>query len=330
MYENDLPWTSFSIHAIANTKNNMYDNRMKRHSRPPRAILPPDVRPRVNYANYFAVRNGQRRWGPRTIADVELILVVAGEFAYESAGETWALQDGDVLCIPPGIEHVFAHRRDRSYGAVISCIHLELAPGRWRAGDYRPEPMPPPVTSTHGDMAIHPLFRHCRDVFEGNLPYREELLGTIARNLWLRLAGYWEGHMRPGPSLRTARMVAAIERGLPGVVTRHDLAREFGLGPEHVNALLRKEIGLTPTQIRHRALIVQACRLLQEEGLSVKEAAARTGFHDEFHFAKVFKRVMGFPPGVFKAGRQIMPGAGRGHLDAASPFVPVGKRGRGT
>ena len=244
MYENILQWTYIHIHAIANTKNIMYDNTMKRKSRPPPLLVPPDVRPRVNYANYFALRDRQRRWGPRTLVDLELILIVAGEFAYEAAGEACDLQDGDVLCIAPGIEHVF----------------------------------------------------------EGNPPYREELLGVIAHDLWLRLAGYLAGGMGWGPSPRTARMVAAIERGLPGTVSRHDLAREFGLSPEHVNALLRKETGLTPTQIRHRALIMQACRLLQEEGVSVKEAAARTGFHDAFHFSKVFKRVMGFPPGVFKAG----------------------------
>jgi len=262
------------------------------------------VRPAVHYANYFALRDGRRRWGPRILEDAELILVVAGEFAYAAAGREVALQDGDVLCIPPGVEHVFRHVRDRSYGAVISCIHLELAPGRWGAGDYCPAPLPPTVTATRGDMALHPLFRQCRDVYEGHLPYREELLATIAKDIWLRLAGHWRrgAEARPSPSRRAARMAAAIERELPGRVDRHRLARDFGIGPEHVNALLRKELGMTPTRIRHRALIVQACRLLQEDGLTVKEAAARTGFHDAFHFSKVFKRVMGVPPAAFKAG----------------------------
>lgn len=284
----------------------MYDNEMKRQGRHAPVVRPPEVRPTVNYANYFALRDGRRHWGPRLLEDAELILIVAGEFAYAAHGRETHLEDGDVLCIPPGVEHVFRHVRDRSYGAVISCIHLELAPGRWGDGDYRPSPQPPTVTQTHGDMALHPLFRQCRDVFEGRLPYREELLSTIAKDIWLRLAGH--GQRQPGappsPSRRVARMVATIERGLPGTVDRHRLAREFGIGPEHVNALLRREIGMTPTQIRHRALVAQACRLLQEEGASVKEAAARTGFHDAFHFSKVFKRVMGCPPGAFRTGRR--------------------------
>jgi AraC-like DNA-binding protein len=39
-----------------------------------------------------------------------------------------------------------------------------------------------------------------------------------------------------------------------------------------------------------------AHRLLTDEGLSVKETAARVGFDDAFYFSRVFKKVMGIPP----------------------------------
>ncbi len=41
----------------------------------------------------------------------------------------------------------------------------------------------------------------------------------------------------------------------------------------------------------------KAFLLIQNERLSVKEAAERTGFYDTYYFSKIFKKVYGFPPG---------------------------------
>jgi len=42
--------------------------------------------------------------------------------------------------------------------------------------------------------------------------------------------------------------------------------------------------------------VYRAYQLIQHEGLSVKEAAPRVGFCDQFYFSKVFKRIMGVSP----------------------------------
>lgn len=263
----------------------------------PRRLGVRDVRPVVAFANYRTVKPGTS-WGERTIPDIELILVVEGRFSYERTGTpALVLEEGDVLLIPPGESHTL-RRREQPAHAVFSCIHGELLPrASWARGDYRFEPAPLQVTHARGDEALHDLFRRCRDLYEGYSPYREELLETVLKEIWLRLAEYWRGGRPPLPTGRIQTMANYLRSHLAEPVTRQDLARIFGVTPEHVNALFRRELGVTPTQFLHRERILRAHRLLRDEGLSVKEAAARVGFDDPFYFSRIFRRILMRTPG---------------------------------
>ncbi len=251
-----------------------------------------ELRPVVAVANYQEVSRG-RSWGERQIPDFELILIVAGRFTYETrTAPPLVLEEGDVLLIPP-LEWHTVRRLDEPAHAVFSCIHGELISGaRWARGDYQFSPTPQRVTRTGGDAAIHDLFMRCRTVYEGYDKYRLALLETILKEIWLRLAGFWSGAQSGDYSGRMKAMVVYLRTHLNQKITRQSLAREFGITPEHVNALFKKQLGVTPTQFIHRERMQLAYRYLRDEGLSVKETAGRVGFDDPFYFSRVFKRVM--------------------------------------
>lgn len=271
-----------------------------------------ELRPVVQMANYREVECG-RVWGERTIEDLELILVVAGRFSYEAAGgNPLVLFPGDVLLIFPGEWHTFRRLDEPSY-AAFSCIHGELLPeARWAAGDYRLRPAPRRVTRTGADAAVHDLFMRCSEAYEGYDKYRSELLETMVREIWIRLAQYWAGGGAGQIPERIRPMVSYLRSHLDKPVGRCDLARMFRITPEHVNALFRKELGLTPTQFLHRERMLRAYRYIRDQGAGVKEAAARVGFDDPFYFSRVFKRVFKRAPSSLRRERS----AGRG--DAAT------------
>jgi AraC-like DNA-binding protein len=77
----------------------------------------------------------------------------------------------------------------------------------------------------------------------------------------------------------------------------------FRITPEHVNALFRKELGVTPTQFLHRERIFRAYRYIRDQGVSVKEAAAQVGFDDPFYFSRVFKRIFKHAPSSLRRAR---------------------------
>jgi AraC-like DNA-binding protein len=260
-----------------------------------RLLGPPEFTPLPRYANYVDVYPGQC-WGPRTIADTELVFVIAGQFRYrEGAGESTA-GPGDVLFIPPDEEHTltFLGTRDGRF----SCIHGELCEdGTWAAGDYRPVPMPATLTPTGVNPELRELFRRCAAAMSEYTHYRDALARSIYHQVWLMLSEYWVTRpASPHLSRRLQQMLDWLQEHLAESVSRKDLAHEFGLAPEYINAIFKAEIGISPTQYIHRERVMWAHRLLVDEGLSVKEVAAEVGFNDPFYFSRIFKKVMGIPP----------------------------------
>lgn len=258
-----------------------------------RTLTPDKVAPRVAIANYFNP-GPAASWGPRVIPDIELILIIAGSFAYDVGDESIAIDAGNVLIIPPSTVHTL--RRVGRSPATISCIHCEFGPGMFARNNYTLSPMFPAVTPIPGDAIIHDLFRQVEMTFNGFGEYRLALASTIVREIVLRLAERWIGRSTETMSPRMQQMVTFLRSRLTSSVSRTDLARKFKLTPEHVNALFKRELGMTPTQLIHRERVHLAYQLIRNDGLSVKQAAEHVGFYDQFYFSKIFRRIIGTPP----------------------------------
>jgi len=260
-----------------------------------RLISPPELTPVPRYTNYIDVYPGQC-WGPRTIADPELIYVVAGRFHYRTDAEDLTAGPGDVIFIPPGEVHTLEFAGTQP--GHFSCTHGELcADGTWAAGDYRPVPLPATLTPTGVTPELRELFRRCDMAVREYTHYRDALARSIYHQIWITLSEYWVTRpTSPNVSRRLQQMLDWLQEHLAESVSRKDLAQEFSLAPEYVNALFKAEIGISPTQYIHRERVMWAHRLLVDEGLSVKEAAAEVGFNDPFYFSRVFKKVMGIAP----------------------------------
>jgi AraC-like DNA-binding protein len=258
-------------------------------------ITPTEIEPTVRIANYFETVSNAA-WGPRTIPDWELILVVSGQFVYETAEAVLPVRTGEVLLIPPEKTHTF-RRRCAGEHAVISCIHGEMiSEGTWAGGDYRLKPEPQLITRVKNRRLIRTLFKEAEELFAGYARYRDARLKTVVRTIWLTLAEHWQKDCSPRLSLRMEEMIRFLRKHLSAPISRLDLAKKFELTPQHINAIFKKELGISPTQFIHRERVMQAYQYMQIEGLAVHEAAERVGFSDSFYFSKVFKHVMGFPP----------------------------------
>lgn len=259
-------------------------------------LSPHEIEPQVKFVNYMDVP-AKSFWGFRTIPDLEFILIIEGEFHYEQAdGANHVLKSGEVLCIMPDIEHRLECLPGEKQ-AMFSCIHCELSPcGCWALGDYRLNPEPALITPFRNVEIIRELFWRANTIFFNYSKYRESMLSTAVKQIILHLADYWSSLKAPALSLRMEKMIRFLKEHADQPVSRHNLAKAFDLSPEYVNALFKKELGITPTDLLHRERIYLAYRYLKDQGLSVEQAAEKVGFHDAFYFSKLFKRIMLFNP----------------------------------
>jgi AraC-like DNA-binding protein len=77
-----------------------------------------------------------------------------------------------------------------------------------------------------------------------------------------------------------------------------ELARVANLSPYHLLRVFRAETGLPPHAYQTQIRIEQAKQLLRRN-FTISETAQVTGFFDQAHFSKQFKRYVGITPGRF-------------------------------
>jgi AraC-like DNA-binding protein len=58
--------------------------------------------------------------------------------------------------------------------------------------------------------------------------------------------------------------------------------------------------GISPGKFCAQKRIEESARMIAETNFSFKKIAYILGFCDEYHFSKVFKKIMGIPPGVWR------------------------------
>ena len=75
-----------------------------------------------------------------------------------------------------------------------------------------------------------------------------------------------------------------------------DIAANAGISRSHLYRLFVQHISMPPNEYLTRYRIQKACILLQQQHLSVGEAAYSTGFSDQLYFSRVFKKYKGVPP----------------------------------
>jgi len=264
----------------------MYERKMKNYES--ETLLP-----RVNISNYRQESKPFAFWGPRAIPDTELVFIHAGAFALELEGETVRAKENELLVIFPGERHTLQSLEE---SGIISCIHCDLP---------EPEGRVLARIRTAADPELAEGFRRCAEAFLHPAPLRDELLQAILSEILIRIRSLGTLVETNPPSARVQEMVRYIQEHLEEPVTRSTLARKFHASPQHINYLFKTELGTSPTRLLHSERAKKAFLLIQNERISVKEAAFRTGFCDPYHFSKVFKKVYGFPPGLI--GRFFTP-----------------------
>ncbi len=100
------------------------------------------------------------------------------------------------------------------------------------------------------------------------------------------------------------RALEMIDARLDARLTVDMLAREVGLSPAHFARAFRETIGRAPHQYLLWLRLERARRLLEIPGANLSDIAQRTGFADQAHFTRLFKRAYGVTPGAVTRQRQ--------------------------
>jgi AraC family transcriptional regulator len=129
-----------------------------------------------------------------------------------------------------------------------------------------------------------------------------EAVTTALGNLLVRAAGIEQP--RPArvhgglSSLAKRRVLERIDAGLDARLTIESLAHEVGLSAAHFARAFKQTLGRAPHQYLLERRLERARQLIETTDASLSDIAQRTGFADQAHFTRLFKRAFGATPGA--------------------------------
>jgi AraC family transcriptional regulator len=100
------------------------------------------------------------------------------------------------------------------------------------------------------------------------------------------------------------RTLEYMDTNIDGTVTIDALAREAGLSPAHFSRAFKETIGRSPHCYLLAMRLEHSRRMLDEPDAILSNVALRTGFADQAHFTRLFKREFGVTPGVVLKSRR--------------------------
>lgn len=236
-----------------------------------------------------------------------LCVVLQGAKHLSVAGEDRLVQAGDTVVVTvdaPVTGRIVRASPQQPYLAVAVEFDLAVLQELALALDAAPAPrpaQPPALLVAQGDDAV----LDCAARLVGLLQRPEAvplLQPGISRELhyWL-LCGRHAGAMRALalPDSHSARLVGAmrmLRASYAGAITVEQLAAAAGMSESAFHRHFKALTSLTPIQFQKQLRLVEARRLMLDEGLAASRAAFAVGYESVPHFTRDYARLFGAPP----------------------------------
>ncbi|TDB76463.1 AraC family transcriptional regulator [Actinomadura sp. KC216] len=237
-------------------------------------------------------------------------VIDAGVEEFEHPGGVQRAGAGSVVVVNPGVVHGghagapegWAYRVIYPPVGVVAGVAAELGA---RAGTPAfPDPVVDDPRAADLLRAVHRAGEK-GDALAASTMLRTALTGMLTRHAHVR------DHLRSGAPGEAWRMPRAVREAreilhasLVGPPSLDELAEAVGTRPFPLLRAFRDTVGLPPHAYLNQVRVREA-RVLLDEGLRPADVAARTGFADQAHLTRHFKRTLGVPPGAYRSARAI-------------------------
>lgn len=284
-------------------------------------------------------------------ASYEIVYVLEGEFVQHLENGVFRYQAGDACFLNRNVKH----REGHESGCTLVFLNLGqefleglYAPSPLRADrvQYRPGEIKRFIEENRSDGGW--LRREYLDFAgtaslkqNGQPPAASLLLDMMARELAMEETGYafrvqalllrFFQELEDPMSYHLSRIridsnsedfiFARLLRYLEehkGRASREELSRLLHYNGDYLNRIVKRQLGITVSQLGQQICMREAGRMLSETGMSVSEIVTTLGFANRTHFYRMFARQFGMTPLEYRQRRESIPGRQR-RRDAPGP-----------
>jgi AraC-like DNA-binding protein len=251
------------------------------------------------YLQVFSIQHSSSRYYTRrSEADSYMLLYTyAGEGVLEYNDRQYHLKEGDgffIDCRRPQYYHTLGQ----------NWTHLDL---------HMSGPMTEPLYREYeksGSAVFHdPIGQTLQDHLETLAgicsqprPHRDLAVSSALYDILICLLDLAAGYMRKDQSMMEtiSELVSYMDTHYSEDLTLDSLSRRTGISKYHLSREFHQYTGFPPYEYILRLRIGHARTLLSDTALSIQQIAERVGISNPQHFSKLFHRICGMSPAVFR------------------------------
>lgn len=241
--------------------------------------------------------------------EFEIIRVLSGSFHLFLQNHEYTMQPGDIALVSSGMLH-----RGTPENCAYECVVVDLKMLRRYPGDKISTwisaiqngdvCIPPyhPDNSQKFRSGVHALF----DCLQKEAPYYEftvyallyGLFGTLYEDNTIQPTVVSPHRNRKADTMRV--LLNWIEVHFREPITLCQLAEIADVNEKYLCQLFKDFTDCTPIDYINKLRVEQALREIQENHLSITDAAFESGFNDLSYFSRTFKKYKGHSPSFYK------------------------------
>lgn len=226
-------------------------------------------------------------------------VVEQGLRLYQCQGKSYQVTPGQIFIIPPNCEHGCGSvDGPHTYRLLLIDDEILQASGLIRG---------------QANYGLAQLVINDIEMYARLRELHERLAGDesdfVKKSLLLAVVGdIFEEYVQHGPEMvdvnpeierAVRKMQNYIEENYADGFLLEDIAKVAHVSPYHLLRQFSRIVGIPPHIYQQQVRIRQAKQLLSQ-GCSILDTAMNTGFADQSHFSKVFKKLVGITPGEYR------------------------------
>jgi len=242
-------------------------------------------------------------YGRHSHAEFSVGLIESGRSLYLNGKQEQAVGPGDLVLMNPGAVHA-CRAQDQTQAWGFTLLYVDPA---WLAGLQSPaggrfQPLAEKLLRRPG---LSRAFRRLTQSLRRPDAFAREQHGLDFFSLLCAGAGVAEVEW---PDARLQRAVELLHDRCTEPLRLAEVAQVAGLSPNHLTRLFRARFGLTPHAYLNDLRLRRSRMLLRASRLPLVEVALASGFADQAHWQRQFRRQLAATPGQMRrqlAGRRM-------------------------
>ena len=257
---------------------------------PPGTTYPP--KKNDHPALFRTVRDG------RVLPEFQLVYITNGEGIFQSGGVTYQVKPGSLMLILPGIKHSYQPSIETGWREYWVGFKGAYFSGLIEEGRLSPEQVFFEVGLLDSIIALFNLILN--EVHTQRPLYQMKACAAIlsiisevlARDRRKDQPNYYQQIVDNAKGLMESKIFNAINLSA--------ISDQLGISTSRLNEIFKTYTSMTPYQYYIQIKVHRAENLLEQENISVKEAAYKMGFDDQYYFSRLFKNKTGISPSDWK------------------------------